>query len=315
MAWRGSFSKMRRPAALESGAMLIVERNYCMRHARKRCGPPALRQSNRPSLKIPGYSARGFSLAREPCRESLAVEVATAEDRHDRPLDGGISQQRGRGGAPGRLHHQLAAESDELERLDDRRIADGAYLVDVALNQRQGKGPSVGRRQAIGDGVKPRWQDRMTRGQTLGHAGGLLGLDADDSGRRALLLDGDRDARDQAPSADRDNHRANLGDRGQDLEADGALTGRDRRVVERVYQVEITGALFGLQAFLPLRERREDDLCAVAADRVELGNRRVVPDDNNATAPDHLRRIGECQTMVAGRQCDDATVTLLGTQL
>src|ERR1700726_3979540 len=121
---------MRRPAALESGAMLIVDQNYCMRHARKRLGPSALRQSNRPSLKIPGYSARGFSLAREPCGESLAIEVGTAEDRPDRPLDGGISQQRGHGGGPGGLHHQLAAESDELERLDDRCVGDGADLVD-----------------------------------------------------------------------------------------------------------------------------------------------------------------------------------------
>src|SRR6266849_5901157 len=209
MAWRGSFSKMRTPAALESGAILIVERNYCMRHARKRLGPTALGQSNRPSLKIPGYSARGFSLAPEPCRESLAVEVATAEDRHDRPLDGGISHQRGHGGGPGGLHHQLAAQGDELQRLDDRRVADGAHLVDIALDQRQGKWSSVGRRQAIGDSVEPRWHDRMTSGQALAHAGGLLRLDADDLGGRALLLDSNGNARDQAAPADRDDHGAN----------------------------------------------------------------------------------------------------------
>src|SRR4029077_2173797 len=195
MAWRGSFSKMRRPAALESGAMLIVERNYCMRHARKRLGPPALRESNRPSLKIPGYSARGFSLAPEPGRETLAIEVATAEDRHDRPLDGGVSHQRSHGGRPSGLHHQLAAQGDELERLDDRRVAHGAHLVDVALNQRQGTRSSVGRRQAVGDGVEPRWRDRMTSRQALAHAGSLLRLDADDPRRRTRLLDGDGNAR------------------------------------------------------------------------------------------------------------------------
>src|SRR6266849_6790150 len=201
MAWRGSFSKMRTPAALESGAILIVERNYCMRHARKRLGPTALGQSNRPSLKIPGYSARGFSLAPEPCHESLAVEVATAEDRHDRPPDGGICHQRGHGGGPGGLHHELAAQRDELERLDDRRVVDRAHLVDVPLNQRQGKWSSVGRRQAIRDSVEPRWRDRMTSGQALAHTGSLLRLDADDPRRRALLLDGDGNARDQATPA------------------------------------------------------------------------------------------------------------------
>src|ERR1700694_4876341 len=232
MAWRGSFSKMRTPAAPESGAMLIVERNYCMRHARKRLVPAALRQSNRPSLKIPGYSARGFSLTAQPCRKSPAVEVATAEDRHDRPVDGGISHQRGHGRCPCGLHHQLAADGDELERLDDRRVANGAHLVDVALNQRQGTWSSVGRRQAIGDGVEPRWHDRMTSRQALAHAGGLLRFHADDPGRRALLLDGDGNARDQATPADRDDHGANVGYRWQDLEADGALPGRGRRVAE-----------------------------------------------------------------------------------
>src|SRR6202022_159410 len=315
MAWCGSFSKMRTPAAPESGAMLIVERNYCMRHARKRLGPSALRQSNRPSLKIPGYSARGFSLTAQPRRKSPAVEVATAEDRHNRPSDGGISHQGGHGGGPCGLHHQLAAEGDELERLDDRRVAHRAYLVDVALNQRQGKWSSVRRRQAIGDGVEPRWHDRMTSGQALAPAGGLLRFHADDPGRRALLLDGDGNARDQTTPADRDDHGANVGYRCQDLAADGALTGRDRRAIERVYQVEITGALLGLQAFLPLRERREDDLRAVAADRVELGDRRVVPDDDNAPGSNHLRRVSERQTVVAGRQGDHPSVTLLGTQL
>src|SRR4029077_13530353 len=226
MAWRGSFSKMRRPAALESGAMLIVERNYCMRHARKRLGPTALGQSNRPSLKIPGYSARGFSLAPEPGRETLAIEVATAEDRHDRPLDSGISHQRSHGGGSGGLHHQLAAQGDELQRPAERRVADRAHLVAVALNQRQGTWSSVGRRQAIGDGVEARWRDRMTSRQALAHAGSLLRLDADDPRPLTLLLDGDGNARDQAPPADRDDHRANVGYRCQDLEADCPLTGR-----------------------------------------------------------------------------------------
>src|ERR1700737_3463198 len=315
MAWCGSFSKMRTPAAPESGAMLIVERNYCMRHARKRLGPSALRQSNRPSLKIPGYSARGFSLTAQPRRKSPAVEVATAEDRHNRPSDGGISHKGGHGRGPRGLHHQLAAEGDELERLDDRRVAHRAYLVDVALNQRQGKWSSVRRRQAIGDGVEPRWHDRMTSRQALAHAGGLLRFHADDPGRRALLLGGDGNARDQAPPADRNDHGANVGYRCQDLEADGALTGCDRRAVERGYQGQITGALLGLQAFLPLRERREDDLRAVAADGVELGDRRVVPDDDNATGPHHLRRVGQRQPVVAGRQRNDPPPTLFGTQL
>src|ERR1700738_4733893 len=145
----------------------------------------------------------------------------------------------------------------------------------------------------------------MTRGQALAYAGGLLGLDTDDAGRRALQLDGDRNARDQATPADRDDHSAHVGQRGQYLEADGALTGRDRRVVERVYQVEITGALLGLQAFLPLRERREDDICAVAADCVELGDRRVVPDDDDTPGPDPLRRVRQRHTLVSAGRGED----------
>src|ERR1700736_349195 len=169
---------MRVAAALESssGTVLIVERNYCMRHARKRLGSATLTEWNRPSLKIPGYSARGFFLAGEPGTESRAVDVATTEDGDNRTFDSGIGQQHRQRGGPGGLHDQLAPKRDAFERVDNRRITDRAHLADVPLHQRQVEGARVGRRQPIRDGVEPRWHDRMTRGQALAHAGGLLRL-------------------------------------------------------------------------------------------------------------------------------------------
>src|ERR1700736_4490847 len=158
MAWRGSFSTMRTAVALESpsGAMAMVERNYCMRHARKPSRPAALTQWNRPSLN-PRLTPGDSFLAGEPGTQSPPVEVATAQDGHDRPLDGGIGQQRGDRGGPGRLDDQLGPQPHHPDRFDERLVADGTHLVDVAPDERQVEGTGVGRRQPIRDRVQPRW--------------------------------------------------------------------------------------------------------------------------------------------------------------
>src|ERR1700736_1001176 len=286
---------MRVAAALESssGTVLIVERNYCMRHARKRLGSATLTEWNRPSLKIPGYSARGIFLAGEPGTESRAVDVATTENGDDRTFDSGIGQQHRQRGGPGGLHDQLAPKRDAFERVDDRGITDGTHLVDVTLDQRQVERPRVGRRQTIRDGVESRWNDRMSGGQALVHGRSLLGLDADDSDLRALLLHGGGHACDQAAPTDRHEQAANVRHRLEDLETHRALPGRDGRIIERMHEVNVPLALFGFESLLPVRHRRQHELRAGAADPLELAHGRVFSDDHDAWDPKRLRRVGQ----------------------
>ena len=155
----------------------------------------------------------------------------------------------------------------------------------------------------------------MPGGQTFSDGGRPLGFDADDPHLRPLLLDGDRNARDQAASAHRNDHGANVGHGLEDLEADRSLPGRDRRIVERVHQVHLPCLLLRLEALLPVRQRRQHDLGAIAANRLELAHRCVFPDDDHARRPHDVGRVCQRHAVIPGRQCDDAAATLLRAQL
>ena len=85
------------------------------------------------------------------------------------------------------------------------------------------------------------------------HAGGILGLDADDADLRVQRLHIGRDAADEAAAADR--HEDRVGARGellQDLEGDRALAGDDVGVVERMDERE---PALGAERHRPLERR------------------------------------------------------------
>src|SRR5699024_5983732 len=66
------------------------------------------------------------------------------------------------------------------------------------------------------------------------HAGGPRRLDAVDLDVGPQALDGEGDARDQPAAPDGDDHRIQVGQLVQDLQADGPLPGNDQLVVVRV---------------------------------------------------------------------------------
>ena len=79
--------------------------------------------------------------------------------------------------------------------------------------------------------------------------------------------------------------------------------------------MKVALALLGLESFLPAGDRRQHDLRPEAADRLELAQRRVLPDDHEAGDPNDLRRVGQRQPVVARRERDDAAPTLLDAEL
>ena len=85
---------------------------------------------------------------------------------------------------------------------------------------------------AVGEGIGPVEHDGLPGLLALHHAGGPGGLDAVDLDLGVQMLDGVGHAGDKPTPADGDDDCVRILQLVQDLQADGALTGNDLRVVE-----------------------------------------------------------------------------------
>ena len=151
---------------------------------------------------------------------------------------------------------------------------------------------------------------RLRRGsapERVDHAGVALDLHADDVDVGAPALGRDRDAGHEPAAADGHDDRVDVGDRVDDLEADGALARDDRRVVERGHE---RGAGVGRQLERG-RERagevgaREHHLGFVDLGARDLGERRVGGHDDGRRDPEPVGVVGEALRVVAGRRGHD----------
>src|SRR5205814_9623449 len=99
------------------------------------------------------------------------------------------------------------------------------------------------------------------------HGCRIDGLDAIDPDRGSTLLQGGCDPGDQTASADPDDHDVDLGQILEDLEADAAVAGDHRRILEWVGERETALVADPLQCLQRLADMRalEDDLGTVSA--------------------------------------------------
>ncbi len=154
-----------------------------------------------------------------------------------------------------------------------------------------------------------------------GVRGGVGRLYADDPDAAPVagraLLDGARDARDEAAAADRDDDRRDVRHLVEDLEPQRSLPGDHVGVIERRDE---DGA--GLCREVGRRAQRlvddaaaEHDVGAVRPGGLELGDRDADRHEDRGVDAELARGEGDALRVIACRRRDDAALPLLGGQL
>src|SRR5581483_2698064 len=96
---------------------------------------------------------------------------------------------------------------------------------------------------AIRDGLDAIERHRVSVVQTAAHRGRAARLDAVDANLRIGLLDRDEQSRNEAAAADRHDHRVQIRDLLEQLQAYGSLPGGDKLAVERMDEQQSALAL------------------------------------------------------------------------
>ena len=168
--------------------------------------------------------------------------------------------------------------------------------------------PERVRHRALDVGRGP--ADPLAAAQGLAGVRGERGFDAHHGRGRAAGPDGRGDPRDEAAAADRHQDQADLRAVGRDLQADGALAGDDRPVVERRDRhVPVPGREF-LGRGHPRRQGRlhPHQFRAVVLDRVRLDLRRRPRDHHDRPHAEQGRGVGHRVTVVAAGMGDDSVL-------
>ncbi len=170
--------------------------------------------------------------------------------------------------------------------------------------------------QGIGQGVLLRQLDRPASAQAVDHDRGAVHRNADHPDGRVGRLQGDGDARDEAAARQGDDDGVHLGQVLDQLQADRALPGDDRRVVERIdpdqpsLGLEVERAGFGLVIARAVHHQ----LGAQAPDRLHLAGRHALRNADHSPDAELLRDIGYRPAVVAAGHGDHAPRPLLGGQ-
>ena len=155
--------------------------------------------------------------------------------------------------------------------------------------------------------------DRAALRQRFRVRRGALRLYADDPDLGAQRLHRDRDAGQQSAAAGRHQHGLHVGRLLDDLQADGALSGHDVEVVERVDEDRAGLRLVGPRGLEGVLEvaALEDHLGAVPPRGLLLGDRRALGHEHGGVDAEQLGRQRDALRMVAGRRRHHAAGALL----
>ncbi len=139
----------------------------------------------------------------------------------------------------------------------------------------------------------------------LGRAGRL---DSPHRGLAARCGETRHDARNQAATAHRDDHRLDLRKLLDDFERDGRLARHDVGMIERRYDRELLGAgdLLRLDAPILGRAAREDDLPAPLLDPVDFHRGRRFGHHDHRPHAELLRGVRHRLPVISRRKRDDA---------
>ena len=159
------------------------------------------------------------------------IDVAAGKDEPDAASAeaGGIGEHGGEAGGAGALGHGLLEHEIGGDGLLDSELGHQHDVVDMAANDFQRQRADVLDGDALGERLAADPRRLAVEGRA--HGGIHFGFDADDLHVRLERLDRDGNARNQAAAADRHDDRFEVRAVGDDLEADGALSGNDMRVV------------------------------------------------------------------------------------
>ena len=173
----------------------------------------------------------------DDAREHQRIDVSAAEQKDDllaREILQFIGEERCERGGAGPLHHAVLHLDEAQDRKRDRLLVDGDHAVDAGPRELERTLADFRHGQAVGE--RRLHLDSMRRPvcERAQEARGALRLDADHADLGPKRLDGDSDARDQPPAADRNDHGVEVRDLLEDLETDGSRARDDGCVVEAV---------------------------------------------------------------------------------
>ena len=230
---------------------------------------------------------------------SLYVDLAGHHRRH---ADGA-----------GALGDELLLLQNGQDSGGDLALTDGDHLIHILAAHV--KGQLAGRLDlnTVGYGPHLGQRDDLILPQRLVHAGGALRLYADHLTGRLQLFDSFGHAGDQSAAADGGDDHVNVRQLLQDLQTDGALTGHNAVVIERMNK--------GIALLIPQTDRlgigvvvhagHQHHLRAVAAGGLDLGQRCALGDTDDGVDPHVPGGIRHALGVVSGTAGDDTPALLL----
>ena len=245
------------------------------------------------------------------------LDVAAAEHEADLASDVGrlVLDERGQADRASAFDHRLLDLEQHQDGLLDVVLGDEDHVVDEIADHRQRQRAGMLDADAVGDGGLAALAVLSVLG--IPRRRETFGLHTDDAD---VGFDGARrrgDPGDQAAAADGDDEGVDLRLLRQHLEADRALAGDDRRVVEGMHQrvAALGDELHAGDAGVFESVALEHDLGAEAARVLHLYRRGEARHDDGRGDAHAFSVIGDGLRMVAGRDREDALGSLLEREL
>ena len=231
--------------------------------------------------------------------ESTTPTRLRGEDRR-------VGEQRGERGCARALGHGLLHLEQQQHRGLERLLLDEQDLAHVLADDRKGQPAGL----LHGDPARDRRvaaRDRLARERLL-HGRKARRLHAEDLEPRAQRVRGERDAGEQPPAADGRDERIEIGNVGEHLERQRALTRDHLRVVVGVHEDEPALARERARDSRRVLERvaLEHDLGAEHAGVLDLRGGREARHHDDRTDAEPLRVVGDALGVIARRHRDHA---------
>ena len=224
------------------------------------------------------------------------------------------SRERSRAGG---LNDLLASLKQQQNSGRDFVVRNRNDAVHVLLDVLEGLFARGLYRDAVRNGVNGVGRLALARAEGVRDSRSALGLYADDLDARVDLLCAGRHAGNQSAAAGRNENHVNERQVAQDFERDGALTGHDVLIVERMDELRagLLTDLARLGVGFVVDVARENDVRAVALRRGDLGDRRGARHDDGGLDADRACREGNALCVVACRGGNDCVQVALGVAL
>ncbi len=251
--------------------------------------------------------------------QPVEIEIGAAVDGDPATAGRGRGEseglQAGKRQRAGGLGDGARVIEDVLDRGADRVGVHRHHLIEKFTTEAKGQLADLAHGDTIGKQADLTERHALIGLQGGCHARGILRFDADHLDVGPQEFDRGRDAGGEAATSDRDEHGFDrIGMLPQDFEADGALSGNDVEIVERMNEsqallpFDLPGLGIGLIECIAM----QDHLSAAALHRVDLDRRGGARHHDGRLGPQALRGEGEPLRMIAGGGADHAPCQCVG---